>query len=87
MEYVYDLKRLAIRAFPKITHEACEDLIVDQFLQGLADAEMRRHISLTHPTGVDQAVGLPTGCETVSQSIRTPQTHKPKQVAAVKGTS
>ena len=87
MEYGYALKRLAIRAFPKITHEAREDLIVDQFLQGLADAEMRRHISLTHPSGVDQAVGLATEYETVSQSIRTPQTHKPKQVAAVKGTN
>ena len=86
MYYGYALKRLAIRAFPKITHEAREDLIVDQFLQGLADAEMRRHISLTHPSGVDQAVGLATEYETVSQSIRTPQTHKPKQVAAVKGT-
>ena len=87
MEYGYALKRLAIRAFPKITHEAHEDLIVIQFLQGLADAEMRRHISLTHPSGVDQAVGLATEYETVSQSIRTPQTQKPKQVAAVKGTN
>ena len=86
MEYGYALKRLAIRAFLKITHEAREDLIVDQFLQGLADAEMRRHISLTHPSGVDQAVGLATEYETVSQSIRTPQTHEPQQVAAVKGT-
>ena len=85
MEYGYALKRLAIRASPKITHEARNDLIVDQFLQSLADAEMRRHISLTHPSGVDQAVGLATEYETVSQSIRTPQTHKPKQVAAVKG--
>ena len=34
MEYGYALKRLAIRDFPKITHEAREDLIVDQFLQG-----------------------------------------------------
>ena len=86
MKYGYALKRLAIWAFLKITHEAREDLIVEQFLQGLADAEMMRHISLTHPSGVDQAVGLATEYETVSQSILTPQTHKLKQVAAVKGT-
>ena len=41
-------------------HEAREDLIVDQFLQGLADTETRRHISLVHPSGVDQAVRLAT---------------------------
>ena len=66
MECGYALKRLAIQAFLNITHEAREDLTVDQFLKGLADAEMRRHISLTHPSGVDQAVGLVTEYETVS---------------------
>ena len=37
MEYGYALRMLAIRAFPQIKHEAREELIVDQFLQGLID--------------------------------------------------
>ena len=82
-EYGYALKRLAIRAFPQIKHEAREELIVDQFLQGLIDLEMRRYVSLTHPTSVDQAVSRATEYETVTQSMKGPHMHKPKQIAAV----
>ena len=60
MEYGCTLRRLAIRAFPKIRYEAREDLIVDQFLQSLADTEMRRHVSLAHPSGVEQAISMAT---------------------------
>ena len=83
MEYGYALRRLAIRAFPQIKHEAREELIVDQFLQGLIDLEMRRHVSLTHPTSVDQAVSRATEYETVTQSMKGPPMHKPKQIASV----
>ena len=83
MEYGYALRRLAIRAFPQIKHEAREELIVDQFLQGLIDLEMRRHVSLTHPTSVDQAVSRATEYETVTQSMKGPHMHKPKQIASV----
>ena len=84
MEYGYALKRLAIRAFPRIKHDAREDIIVDQFLQGLVDMDMRRHVSLAHPSSLDQAVSLATEYEVITQSLKTPQFHKPKQVAAVK---
>ena len=87
IEYGYAIRRLAIRAFPKIKHDAREYLIMDQFLQGLTDVEMRRHITLAHPSGVDQAVSLATEYETLTQSMRAPQTHKPKQVAAVQEAS
>ena len=50
MEYGYALKRLAIREFPQIKHNAREDIIVDQFLQGLVDMDMRRQVSLAHPS-------------------------------------
>ena len=60
IEYGYATRRLAIRAFPKIKYDAHEDLIRDQFLQGLTDVEMRWHITLANPSGVDQAVSLAT---------------------------
>ena len=84
MEYGYALKRLAIRGFPRIKHDAHEDIIVDQLLQGLVDMDMRRHVSLAHPSSLDQAVSLATEYEVITQLLKTPQFHKPKQVAAVK---
>ena len=81
MEYGCALRRLPIRVFPKIRYEAREDLIVDQFLQGLADTEMRRHVSLAHPSGVEQAISMATKYETVTQTMKTSHVHKPKQVA------
>ena len=84
MEYGYGLKRLAIRAFPQIKHDAHEDIIVDQFLQGLVDMDMRQHVSLAHPSSLDQAVSLATDFEVITQSLKSPQFHKLKQVAAVK---
>ena len=77
LEFGHGLRRLAIRAFPKINFEAREELVVDQFLLGLPDAEMRRHVSLAHP-GIEY--------ETVSQSMKGIVPSKPKQVAAVQGT-
>ena len=87
MEYGCALRRLAIRAFPKIRYEAREDLIVDQFLQSLADTEMRRHVSLAHPSGVEQAISMATEYETVTQTMRASHVHKPKQVAMVQEAS
>ena len=86
LEFGHRLRRLAIRAFPKINFEAREELVVDQFLLGLPDAEMRRHVSLAHAGNVDQAITLATEYETVSQSMKGIVPSKPKQVAAVQGT-
>ena len=63
MEFGHRQQRLAIRAFPKINHESREELVVDQFLMGLTDAEMRRHVSLAHLRNVDQAITLATEFE------------------------
>ena len=49
LEFGYNLQRLATRAFHKLAHEAQEDLVIDQFLLALSDAEMRHHVSLAHP--------------------------------------
>ena len=87
LEFGYSLRRLAIRAFPKLAHEAREDLVIDQFLLGLSDVEMRRHVSLAHPGCVDKAITLATEYETITQSIESPVPHKPNQVAAVASSS
>ena len=68
LEFGYSLRRLANRAFPKLAHEAREDLVIDLFLLGLSDAEMRRHVSLAHPGCMDKAITLVTEYETITQS-------------------
>ena len=87
LEFGYSLGRLAIRAFPKLDHEARDDLVIDKFLLGLSDAKMQRHVSLVHPGCVDKAITLATEYETIAQSIKSPVPQKPKQVAAVASSS
>ena len=86
LEFGHGIRRLAIWAFPKINFEAWEEMVVDQFLLGLSEAEMRRHVSLAYPGNVDQAITLATEYETVSQSMKGIVPTKPRQVAAVQET-
>ena len=55
----------------------------DQFILGLADAEMRRHVSLAHPTTLDKAIALATEFDVVSQASRSHVQHKPRPVSVV----
>ena len=83
LEFGHNLRRLAIRAFPRINHMSREELVVDQLLVGLSEVDMCRHVSLSHPANVDQTITLATEFETVTQSFKSPLAAKPKQVAAV----
>ena len=83
IEFGHNPRRLTITAFPRINHVSREELVVDQFLVGLSEVDMRRHVSLSHPAKVDQAITLATEFETVTQSFKSSLAAKPKQVAAV----
>ena len=85
IELGYALRRLAIRAYPNIAHEAREEMILDQFLTGL-DAEMRKHVSLAHPGGVDQAITLATEYDNICETVKNPLPSKPRPVALVQET-
>jgi len=87
MEFGHALRRLVIRSFPQIAYEAREDLVKDQFLMGLTDLDMRKHVSLAHPKNLDQAITLSTEYATVCQSVRTPPPPKPQTVAPVQTSS
>ena len=41
LEFGHYLRRLAIRAFTRINHVSREELVVDQFLEGLSEVDMR----------------------------------------------
>ena len=58
MQYSQALKRLVIKAFPKMPCDAQEQWVLDQFNLGLGDVEMRKHIQFGHPQDVNAAVSL-----------------------------
>ena len=67
----------------KLDLEGQEEMAKDQFILGLADAEMRHHASLAPPTTLDKAIALPTEFDVVSQASRSHVQHKPKPVSVV----
>lgn len=58
VEYGYALKRLASRAFPSIPIEMRESLIVEQYISGLGNQDIKRHIQFAHPSTLDRAISL-----------------------------
>ena len=84
MEYGHKLRRLAIRSFPRMGHDPREDLVRDQFIQGL-EGEMRRHVSLAHPRTLEHAITLATEYDTVTQALRPTLPKKPNLLGGVSG--
>ena len=56
--YGYALRKLAARAYPKLDGDSREEMVLDQFSQGLNDDEMRKHVQFGHPTILDMAIQL-----------------------------
>ena len=54
-----------------------------QFLVGRNEVDNNRHVSLSHPANINQAITLAAEFETVTQSFKSPLAVKPKQVAVV----
>ena len=54
IELDYMLRRLVIRAFPGLSHDAHEIMVLEQL--GLQGADMGKHVWLAHPKGLDVAV-------------------------------
>ena len=83
IELGYSLRRLAIRAFPGLPHNARETMVLEQFLVGSTDTDMRKHVRLAHPKGLDEAITLATEFENICQAERPHFCTKPRPVAVV----
>ena len=57
-EYGYSLERLANKAYPNMPKEAKVTLIIDQFIHGLDNKDIKQHVQLRHPTTVHEAITL-----------------------------
>jgi hypothetical protein len=84
MDFGFTLRRLALRAFPKLEHTGREENVLDQFLFGLYDQNMKRHLMLSHPKNLEHAITMATEYDMVNQTLVPKPPSKPYNVAAVK---
>lgn len=78
MQYGYVLKRLAAKAFPQISIGAQEQWIIDQFITGLGNIELSKHVQFSHPKTVHEAIALAVEYESFDPTYR--QNRKPPVV-------
>ena len=66
------LQRLASKAFPTISLNAQEQWVLDQFVNGLGNSEIWKHMQFAHPRNLHEAISLATEfeCFEISSSRR-----------------
>lgn len=61
----YSLKRLAQRAFPNEPNSSLEIHVIDQYLNGLGNYELKKHLTFKHPQTLQQAISCASECEAI----------------------
>ena len=51
-DFGYALKRLALKSYPHIPYKYLEPHIVDQFIFGLGDIDLQKHVQFKHPSTI-----------------------------------
>ncbi len=74
-DFAYDLRKIAVRAFSEHSNTDREDRCLDQFMIGLGDLDMRKHIQFKHPQNFDEAISHAIEYEAVVGKVGQ---HKPK---------
>ena len=69
MQYGYALRRLASKAFPTISLNTQEQWVLDQFVNGLGNSEIRKHVQFAHPRNLHEAISLVTEYECFEMSL------------------
>ena len=57
-DYGYALRRLGCLAFPDVPHTYREINVIDQFVNGLGNLDLKKHVSLNHPNTLEAAIAL-----------------------------
>ena len=55
-DYGYEIRRLAQRAYPTMDPEALETCMIDQYIQGLGNFDLQKHVQFLHPRTLDIAI-------------------------------
>ena len=67
MDFGCDVSRLAQKAYPEFPYEALDQVSREQFVRGLTDIEMKRHVDLRNPSSLEEAISLATQFESFEQ--------------------
>ena len=57
-DFGYSLRKIALKAYPNVNFSGVETHVIDQFIQGLGNAELKKHVQFHHPQTLDQAISL-----------------------------
>ena len=57
-EYGYNLRRLAQKAYPTLRYHEIEPTVVDQYIHGLNNHELKKHVQFHHPQTLNQALAF-----------------------------
>ena len=57
-EFGYALRRLSSLAYPSLQFHVREGMSLDQYIAGLDNQELRRHVQFAHPQSLDKAISL-----------------------------
>ena len=68
-DYGYHLNRLAQKAYPNLTLNQLEVHVIDQFITGLNNYELQKHVQFGHRKSLYEAIGLATEYEALDGSI------------------
>ena len=68
-DYGYHLNRLAQKAYLNLTLNQLEVHVIDQFITGLNNYELQKHVQFGHPKSLYEAIGLATEFEALEGSI------------------
>ena len=82
MQYGYALRRLAVKAFPSISTDCQEQLILDQFISGLVSVDIKRHVQFGHPKNLNEAISLAVEYESFHNQGAV-KFQKPAQVSSI----
>ena len=90
IDYGYAIRRIGCLAFPDVPQSASESYMVDQFVYGAGDHEMKKHIQFKHVATLDEAITAAVefeACDGSRSQVRKPlpeTEHPSQQIAAIK---
>lgn len=85
MTYGYSLRRLAAKAFPVISVADREYWVIDQFINGLGNPDIKKHVLFGHPKTINEAIALATEAESFEAMARDRLSRKPQNNAPSQG--
>ena len=85
-EFGYALRRLSSLAYPSLQFHVREGMLLDQYIAGLDNQELRRHVQFAHPQSLDKAISLALEFEAfnATQLGSSKPTDKIYQIGAVR---